>query len=34
MSWLDFYVTSLVIGLTLSVLSLALGAFHLHLPRG
>jgi membrane protein implicated in regulation of membrane protease activity len=34
MSWIDFYVTALVIGLVLSVLSLVLGAFHLHLPRG
>lgn len=34
MSWTDFYVAALVIGLVLSVLSLVLGGHHLHLGRG
>ncbi len=33
MTWTDFYLAALIIGLALSVLSLVLGAFHIHLPR-
>jgi membrane protein implicated in regulation of membrane protease activity len=33
MSWTDFYLVCLIVGLALALLSLMLGAFHIDLPR-